>query len=54
MERAVALLLQVIRGPSLFPHMSLINKIVDTGIGMSPEELRTNLVRIYCIASPNF
>lgn len=54
MERVVALLSQVIHGPSPFFVCKLMNENVDTGIGMSPEELRTNLVRLYSIAFSNF
>ena len=53
MEIMVALSSQVIHGPLFFVR-KLIDKNVDTGIGMSPEELRTNLVRLYCIAFSSF
>jgi len=47
MERAVALLSQVMHVPSPLLISTLTGYNADTGIGMSPEELQTNLVRLY-------
>ena len=53
MERVVALLSQVIEQSINPAHLYILTgNNADTGIGMSPEELRTNLVRLYCTIPP--
>lgn len=49
MERVVALLSQVMHDPFSLLICTLTGNDADTGIGMSPEELKTNLVRLICI-----